>query len=144
MEKGSPTASPQTRRRERSPWLGPLIAAIILGSVVILLLAVVPLPQHEPESFSISSVGGFKCGWGPNLTVAHDGTFVFSWVTNDSTEVSFVIILPSGVTMFASNYQSGEGSIDVIGGSHYAFNLCSGGPVTLQVTGTLNFAIPLL
>ncbi len=75
MEKGSPTASPQTRRRERSPWLGPLIAAIILGSVVILLLAVVPLPQHEPESFSISSVGGFKCGWGPNLTVAHDGYF---------------------------------------------------------------------
>ncbi len=75
MEKGYPTASSQTGRREWSPWLGPIIAAIILGSMVILLLAVVPLPQHEPESSSISSEGGFKCGWGPNLTVEHDGYF---------------------------------------------------------------------
>ncbi len=121
-----------------------VISLVIAGAVVVGLLYLVPLARHDPETFSISSEGGFKCGWGPNLTVAHDGTFVFSWAVNDSTSVSFVMIAPPGVAMFSTSYSSGTATVDVDGGSQYQFQFCSGGPATLQLTGTLNFAIPVL
>ena len=136
--------SPRSDPRERNPWLATVVVAAILCSAVILLLAVVHLPQHAPESLSIRSGGSTDCGWGPNLTATHGGTFEFSGVANDSSSLTLIVMTPSFIGIFTGHGEAGSGSVSVAGGAVYLFNLCSVSAVTIQVAGTLSFETPLL
>jgi len=121
-----------------------VLTLAIAGAALVGLLYVVPVPQHVPDSFSISSRGSIFCGWGPNLTALHDGTFEFSWVANDSSSLTFVIMTSSFTAVFTGYGEAGGGRVGVVGGSNYLFNLCSANAVTIQVAGSLNFAAPVL
>jgi hypothetical protein len=136
-------------RAALSSWAGIIALLVVLGSVIAVFVAYVPVEREVRESYSIVNPGvagfGTNCVYGPGMTVPRSGSLDFAWQTNDSKSAQVGLVNVSASFLDWENVNSnGSGSVWLVAGNLYAFWFCTGHPETLLVSVTLFYAGPLV
>jgi hypothetical protein len=131
---------------------------VILAAIVALLLVagyllatLVPLPHRVPirDDIVTTGYGPVWTGFGHNFTTLRSGMFGFSWQANGSTRVTIALddsFMGTGGTVYSDSIAgtSATGSASLYVGDVHEFTVGAGGPVTVTVTGTIEYSTPLL
>jgi hypothetical protein len=126
-------------------WAFPLAVAGILSSGAILFATLVPVPHRIPESVTISVAEGGLCKGGPNITTPRDGTFEFSWMTNDTMPGGSLSFEPNtGLTVYTGDGTQGTGDVQVLSGEVYSFFFCGSAKEYVQISGAITYGAPLV
>jgi hypothetical protein len=139
---GSPAQGGPQRGRRRSLVITGVAAAAI-GALFV--LALVPVDQTQGVSFTQVAPNNATPSQN-NVTFAHSGTFDFSWTTTGSNPLNFRVTDPSGTLDYYRYSLSNTGTIYVVQGIEYDFQLGQAGSLneTMTLTGTLHFTAPYL
>jgi hypothetical protein len=129
--------------------LAGIVAVVVVAAY--LLVTLVPIPHRLPVRYEIitQEYGPDWTGFGPNFTTPRNGMFDFSWQTNGSNRVTIALddsFMGTGGTVY-SDSKSGTnatGSVPLYVGYVYEFTVGAGGPVTVNITGIIDYNAPLL
>jgi len=133
-------------KRGLGRWTLAIVLAVIMLVAVVAAFALVGIAQTTPFAFSIHNPGGSSTNVTHQISFAHAGTVVFSWLSA-GVDVTFSVRVGSSVTtVFSDSGTSGNGSIHVVANTVYSFGTQEISPisVTVSVSGKLEFLAPIL
>jgi uncharacterized membrane protein len=146
---GSALRSPVQRLKSRG-WTWVVLAVVVAVVVVVayLLVTLVPILHRAPIRYEITTAGmPLPTGRGPNFSSPRNGILDFSWQSNSSYPVGVGIayyVDQSSGSVYSDSATNGSGSIALDEGFVYAFTVGGRGPVTVNVTGAIEWSAPLL
>jgi hypothetical protein len=111
---------------------------------VVFIAATVPFPGTSSYSAAVSNSSDLLTSHYTTYTPPQSGRFNFSWHTEGGSPVTFTLVGPSGATLYSSTAASGSGHLFVFRAEVYQFGFRNATAETVQVTGTLEFSVPLI
>ena len=134
-------AAPPRRRR----WVRPvsIVSAVAVAAVLAALLSV-PVKGSATTELTLVNSGGV--GWvGQTVAFAHPGTLELSWKVTQGGTVSFRMLAPSGMSVYApSSASSGSITLPVVADGPYTVEIQDLFAATVTVSATLHYSAPPL
>jgi hypothetical protein len=130
------------RRRRR--WLIPVATVVAVAAVVVLVaLLEDSVARNAPEHLTFVNAGSTSYE-GQTVSFPHAGTFSFTWVVTQGGSVTLRVLDPSGMVMYSANAARGNASLAVGAGGPYTVEILDWLSATVEFSGTLHYASPLL
>lgn len=126
---------------------GAIVAVVVVVLLILLLgaLAVVPVDQSSSFNATIVNPGSVGSSYTEVVQLTHPGTVSFSWATTNGGTTTFSVTDPAGNTVYSpGSAASGQGSFQISLLGSYTFAIYDWSPETVQLSGTLSYAAPLL
>jgi len=123
-----------------------IVGVIVAAAAILIVLAVVPVPQTSSTHFGSTSSGTgpviFSDGYSESLCPAGANASVS--YTSYGLKLSFSLVDPNGATIWADNATNASTSFNVGACGTYQFDMNGSGDGSYTIDVTLRYSAPIL